>query len=62
MHSIYFEAFKIDNVLTGFRGSGLDPFMPEAVLSILDPAPFSPASISHSLTGSWQTETLSNAK
>jgi hypothetical protein len=47
-----------DNIQGGFRGSGLHPFNPEAVLSKLDPIFRSPSPLVSHL--SWQARTPSN--
>jgi hypothetical protein len=51
----YFQSITPQNIQAGFRGSGLHPFNPEAVLSKLDPSFSSPdRPASHS---SWYTKT-----
>jgi hypothetical protein len=54
----FLASFTQANVEAGFRGSGLHPFDPEAVLFHLDPVPRSPSlPLSQE---SWYTKTLSN--
>jgi len=56
----FLASFTKANVQAGFRGSGLRPFDPEAVLSHLDPVLKSPSQPSSQ--ESWCTKTPSNAK
>lgn len=59
-HQAFLASFTQANVQAGFRGSGLHPFDPEAVLSHLDPVPRSPSlPLSQE---SWYAKTPSNTK
>jgi len=59
-HQAFLASFTQANVQAGFRGSGLHPFDPEAVLSHLDPVPRSPSlPLSQE---SWHAKTPSNTK
>ena len=53
------QAFTLDNIKGGFRGSGLVPFNPDEVLSRLDPVLNSPEPPSER---SWQAQTPSNSQ
>lgn len=54
----FLAAFTTINIQAGFRGSGIHPFNPEAVLSELDPLPRSPSPTLSQ--GSWNAKTPSN--
>jgi hypothetical protein len=56
----FLASFTQANVQAGFRGSGLHPFDPEAVLFHLDPVPMSPSQPSSQ--ESWCAKTPSNTK
>jgi hypothetical protein len=55
----FMATFTTANIKAGFRGSGIHPFDPGAVLSKLDRLPKSPTPILSQ--GSWQAKTPSNA-
>jgi len=57
-YTAYLASFSKANIQAGFRGAGLYPFNPEAVLSQLDPILRSPSPLLSQ--GSWHTKTLSN--
>ncbi len=59
-HTAFLASFNQSNIQAGFRGSGLHPFDPEAVLSQLEPVPGSP-SLPPSQE-SWCTKTPSNTQ
>ena len=54
----FLATFTRTNIQAGFRGSGIHPFNPEAVLSQLDPVLRSPSPLLSQ--ESWQTKTPSN--
>jgi len=60
-YKAYSQVFTQTNIQAGFRGSGLHPFNPQAVLSLLGSVPSSPASLPRSLQEAWQPKTPSNA-
>jgi len=59
-HTAFLASFTRENVKAGFRGSGLYPFNPEAVLSQLDPVLESPSLPSSQ--ESWCTKTPKNTR
>ena len=59
-YQAFLTSFTQANVQAGFRGSGLHPFNPEAVLLYLDPIPRSPTQPSSQ--ESWYAKTPSNTK
>ena len=62
-HVAFLASIIQSNILGGFRGSGLHPFEPEAVLSQLEQAVRSPTpEVPHSTQDSWHTKTPSNAQ
>jgi len=59
----FVASFTKSNIQAGFRGSGLHPFDPEAVLSQLEQAASSPPlDLPHSSQESWYAKTPSNTK
>ena len=61
-HTAFLASFTQSNIKAGFRGSGLHPFDPEAVLSHMDPVLRSPSPSLPLSQESWYTKTPSNTQ
>jgi hypothetical protein len=59
-YTAFLSSFTRENIKAGFRGSGLHPFDPDAILSQLDPVLESPSP--HSSQESWCTKAPKNTQ